>query len=131
MNEFFDPCGETEQRKELMKDVAQAAKVRQKDGFREDSPQAARRSSEEGIMKMDQNIDERYTWKDRLFELRVAHTDQGYSVTIFEDGNAQAVRIYTVGYLVNMKSQSAYVKEGVQALIDLAKQDIQKGWLNM
>lgn len=80
---------------------------------------------------MDQYIDEKYTWKDKLFELRAAHTDQGYSVTIFEDGNAQAVRIYTVGYLVNMKSQSAYGKDGVQALIELAKQDIQNGRLHM
>lgn len=36
---------------------------------------------------MDQHIDE--NMKSKSFELWVAHTDQGYSVTIFEDGNAQ------------------------------------------
>ena len=78
---------------------------------------------------MDQNIDEKYAWNDKSYELRVAHNDQGYSVTIFEDGKAPAVRIYTVGYLVDAPHQSAYGKEGVHALVDLAKQDIQKGWL--
>ena len=80
---------------------------------------------------MDQHIDEKYRWKDKLYELRVANNEQGYSVTIYEEGKPIALRIYTVGYLVNMQYQSAYGKAGVQALKDLAKQDIQMGWLNI
>ena len=52
---------------------------------------------------MDQHIDEKYRWKDKLYELRVANNEQGYSVTIYEEGKPIALRIYTVGYLVNMQ----------------------------
>lgn len=79
---------------------------------------------------MDQHQDETFRWEDKLYELKAANSDQGYAVTVYEEGKPIALRTYTVGYLADTNHQVVNGTVGVQSLNDLAKDDIQKGWLS-
>ena len=66
----------------------------------------------------------------KTYELEVITPDNmGYTVTVYEEGNAGALRMYQVHYLGNSLYQKASEKSGVEALKELAKHDIEKGWL--
>ena len=66
----------------------------------------------------------------KTYVLKPATVDKmGYQVTVFEEGNEVALRMYQVHYLGNMQHQNPYEKLGMEALKALARHDIEKGWL--
>lgn len=72
---------------------------------------------------------EKYQCKRKTYEFVVATSVDGYTVSVYEEGKETALRIYTVNYLANSLAQQVYGKLGVEALKELARHDIERGWL--